>query len=272
MAHKLIHQQNGWEAAEAVFNYRIGVAVDQLLSNRGHTRMLVCSANRDMLYSTTSKDTKIINTGEQANRSSHTWGSHPPNRNQLILVANNVAHIYDWQTLEKLGGAEGILLQGTVLSELSIRSITPCFKGTLIATAFSESLGTHARSNLLLWSMSDFSERSQTAVPVPKFQYLADQVELLSGAYRQRLVFLHSSGWVCSTDSETFSIVRHFFLPADWLSTNNALMIEVTRYGDIIFVKRDEIAVINRGLDTSEQGPSNMLGKGASLATSVSTS
>ncbi|KAA6412809.1 MAG: hypothetical protein FRX48_03801 [Lasallia pustulata] len=272
MTHKLTHQQNGWEAAEAVFNYRTGVAVDQLLSNRGHTRMLVCSENRDMLYSTTSKDTKLINTVEQADRSSHTWGSHPLNQNQLILVANNVAHIYDWQTLAKLGGAEGILLQGTIVSELSIRSITPCFKGTLIATTFSESLETHARSNLLLWSTSDFSERSQTAVPVPNFKYLADQVEVLIGAYGQRLVFLHSSGWVCSTDSETFSIVRHFFLPADWLSTNNALMIEVTRNGDIIFVKRDEIAVIKRGLDTSEQGLSNTLGKRPSLAASVSSS
>ena len=233
--------------------------------------MLVCSANRDMLYSTMPKETRLIRTLEQNDRGSHTWGSHPLNQDQLILIIDNVAHIYSWQTLEKLGGKEGILLEGTILSELAIRSITPCFNGTIIATAFSESLGTHARSKLLLWSTSDFSEYSEAAVPVPKFQYLADQVESLIGAYGQRLVFLHSSGWVCSTDAETFNIARHFFIPADWLSTNNNLMIEVTRNGDIIFVKRDEIAVIKRGLDTNEQGSSNALGMRPSLAPSVSS-
>ncbi len=271
MIHELVHQKNAWETAEAMFSHRTGVAVDQLLSNRGHTRLLVCSANKDMLYLTTPKETRLISTLEQENRGSHTWGSHPLNQDQLMLVTNNVAHIYDWQTLEKLGGAEGILLEGTMLSELAIRSITPCFNGTIIATAFSESLGKHAISKLFLWSTSDFSERSETAVPLPKYQYLADQVELLIGAHGQRLVFLHSSGWVCSTDSETFNVVRHFFIPADWLSTNDNLMIEVTRNGDIIFVKRDEIAVIKRGLDTSEQGSSNALGKRPSLAPSVSS-
>lgn len=277
MTHKLIHQQNVWEAAEAVFNLSTGVAVEQLLSNRGHTEMLVCSANKDMLYSTTVEESttsgrsRLISTLEQKGRGSHTWGTHPLNQDWLILVMNNVAHIYDWQTLEKLGGAGGILLEGTVIPELAIRSITPCFNGTIIATAFSESLGAHARSKLLLWSASDFNEQSETAVPVPKYQYMADQVELLIGAYGQRLVFLHASGWVCSTDSETFNIVRHFFLPADWLSTDRELLIEVTRNGDIIFVKRDEIAVIKRGLDTSEHGSSNALGKRPSLVPSVSS-
>ena len=79
------------------------------------------------------------------------------------------------------------------------------------------------------------------------------------GSYGQRLVFLHSSGWVCSADVDTLDVnsyVRHFFIPTDWLTTSDDLMIEVTQRGDVIFVKRDEVAVIKRALDSTERGRS----------------
>jgi hypothetical protein len=46
--------------------------------------------------------------------------------------------------------------------------------------------------------------------------------------------------------------MRHFFLPSDWLSNNNELLIEVTKQGDVIIVKRDEVAVVKRGLSNIE--------------------
>lgn len=266
MTHKLIRQQKGWEASDAVFDKRTGIAVDQLLSNKGHKQILVSSANVDTLYLVGPKESKIIKTITWNNRGPYRWGSHPLKDDQLILIMGNVLQVYAWETLQRLTGTEGILLKGAILPDLAIRSITPCFDGNIIATTFADFEGRNAKSKLLLWSSSDFTEKTETAAPVPKYQYLADQVEFLIGAYGQRLVFLHSSGWICSTDSETFNVIRHFFVPADWLSTNVNLMIEVTRNGDIIFIKRDEVAVIKRGLDVSEHGPYNASGKRPSLA------
>lgn len=60
----------------------------------------------------------------------------------------------------------------------------------------------------------------------------------------------------------------HFFLPADWLSTNNDLLIGVSRARDIIFVKRQEVTVIKRGLDNVEQSTSNIATKRPSLIAS----
>lgn len=266
MTRKLIHHQKGWDASDVMFDKRTGEVVDQLLSNKGHTQMLVCSTNIDTLYLVGPKENKMIETIKWNNRGPYRWASHPLKDDQLILITGNVLQLYKWETLQRLTGTEGILLEGAILPELSIRSITPCFNDTIIATTFANSGGRNAKSKLLLWSSSDLTETAETAAPVPKYQYLADQVEYLIGAYGQRLVFLHSSGWVCSTDSKTFEVIRHFFIPADWLSTNINLMIEVTRNGDIIFVKRDEVAVIKRGLDTSEQGPYNASGKRPSLS------
>jgi hypothetical protein len=38
------------------------------------------------------------------------------------------------------------------------------------------------------------------------------------------------------------------------LTSNDELVIEMTTNGDILFVKRDEVAVIRRGLDSVESG------------------
>lgn len=267
MSHKLIFQQETWKAARVVFDHNTGAVVGQLLSNKGHTRLLVCSANKDTLWSITSDESSVVDTVLWEDRDAYRWENHPSNEDQLILVTDNVVNIYEWQTLRRLTGPEGILLEGTMIPELFIRSITPCFNNTVIATTFAESLRTHSKSKILLWNAFDFHEQSMTAAPIPRYRHLADQVESLIGAYGQRLVFLHSSGWICSADSESLNdgYARHFFIPADWLSTDSKLMIEVSRSGDIIFVKRDEVAVIQHGLENNEQGSSHVSGKRPSL-------
>ena len=257
----LVGKPKDWEATEAIFDHRAGVAVDQLLSNKGYTRMLVCSLNTDTLYSIAPNGTSVVKTLSREKRGPYRWGSHPSNQDQLLLITNNVAHVYEWQDLQRITGVEGILLQGTALLELAIQSITPCFNGTVVATAFAKSSGAHSKSKIILWATSDFTAQSEAAAPVPKYQYLADQVEFLVGCYGERLVFLHSSGWICSTDPKTFYVTRHFFIPADWLSASSSMMVEVLQNGDIVFVKRDEVAVIKRGLETSEPQSSDVAGR-----------
>lgn len=83
----------------------------------------------------------------------------------------------------------------------------------------------------------------------------------LIGDDGKRLIFLHNDSWICSAKAsaaETKTYDRPFFIPADWLTTDMKMMTGVTCKGDIIFVKRDEVAVITRGLGNIEQEGSNM--------------
>ncbi|KAL8915769.1 MAG: hypothetical protein Q9172_006680 [Xanthocarpia lactea] len=263
--HRLVRQTNGWKVQPAVFDHRIGVSVNQVLLNRGSTRLLVSSTTGDILWSISANASEMISTIQREDRGAYRWTTHPKHRDQLILIAGNIAHLYDWLTLSKLTNTEGILLEGGVLPELMIQSITPCFNGSMIATAFKESLGARTKSKLLLWDSSDFKVDATSCVPVPRYHFLADQVQVLIGSNGHKLVFLHGSGWVCSVDPQATGLghsVRHFFFPADWLSTDAAVMIQITRKSDIIFVKRDEVAVVKRGLETSEMGS---VGKSSSL-------
>ena len=255
MAHQLARQQQGWGVTKVLFDHRAGVAVDQVLTNSACTHLLVCTAKRDTLWSIKANGNPVIRDISWEDRRSYRWASHPSRSDHLILITNNSAHLYDWQTLERLTSNEGILLEASILPELAIRSIIHCFDGTVISTTFSESSRPQSESKLLLWNTSDFRVDSKGAAPVPKYRSLSSHVKNLIGEHGQRLVFLHSSSWVCSANLQSPSMNdydRHFFLPADWLSTNSDLMFGVTRNEDILFVKRDEVAVIKRGLENVE--------------------
>jgi len=257
MIHQLTRQHQSMVAAKVLFDYRADTVVGQLVCEKGLDHVLVCSATSDTLWSISPDESIVVDTIDYQDREPYRWARHPTSPGRLILITNTEAHIYDWRTLQRLTDPAGILLKGSILPELSIRAITPCFNGTVLATTFSESLRTHSKSKLVIWNTSDFTPESKAAVPVPNYHHLADQVEVLIGTtaadswQTERLIFLHSSNWVCAADSQAANAdqyVRHFFFPADWLSTDVDLVIEVTKKGDIVLVKRDEVAVVKRGL------------------------
>jgi hypothetical protein len=123
---------------------------------------------------------------------SYRWAKHPTNPDQLLLIDNRVAHIYDWRTLERLTKAEGISLDTKIDPGLTIRSMTPCFHCSSIATAFGESSNRHCKSKLLLWNTSDFTTNSTSAAPMEKYEHLTDDIDFLIHADDQKLVFLYS--------------------------------------------------------------------------------
>jgi hypothetical protein len=260
MTHTLTRARNEWQLSEVHFDAKPGFAIEQVLSNEGHTRMLVCSQGVDTLYDMGGGQNAIVLTRKRDGDIPHRWAAHP-NKRDLILITGHSAHLYDWDKLNCLTGDIGILLEGDDDLGDSIESITPCYNGLVIVTAFSRFRQVHTkRSHLLLYPTASFqanpnsSTATTTAKPVPNSHALSSQVEYLIGPCGKRLIFLHASGWICSTDQENFTITRHFFVPADWLSSNLDLMIRVTNSGDILFVREDEVAVIKRGLEANEAG------------------
>lgn len=277
MVRTLVRQAKEWNVQATVFDRHIGESVYQVLVNEASTRLLVSSRASHTVWSISTNISEIISTvpREMASYGAYSWNAgacswitHPTCKDQLLLIAGNVAHLYDWLTFSRLTTSEGILLEGSVLPELMINSITPCFNGHIIATAFKDSLAPRAKTKLLFWNSSDFNIQARSCVPVSKYHYLSDQVQVLIGSDSQKFVFLHTSGWVCSVDAQatgTGHYIRHFFFPADWLSTDAPLIIKITKRRDIIFAKRDEVAVIKRGLEISERGFDGGGGKLSSL-------
>ena len=275
MIHRLDVQSRNLTVTEILFDYRTYVAVGQVLYQPGLQRVLVCSAISDILWSLGTGGKTLLTTIKYEDREPYRWATHPSIPDQLILMTEKTAHIYDWKTLDRLTEEAGITLEAKIPPDLSIRSITPCFDGNLLAVMLSESNRPHSASRLVLWNASDFALSSKAAVPAPCYSELSLKVEVLIGTSgynpgSERLVFLDDNQWVCSTDvqaARSSRFVRHFFFPAGWLNTrkNLDLSVKVTKGGEVILVRDDEVAVVKRGLITSEH-----LGDGDALPTTPS--
>jgi hypothetical protein len=268
VAHKLVCDRNGWSASKTLLDHRVGVAVDQILGNVGCTLMLITSVETDTLWSIDPDGSKKLTTITWEKRRRYRWSIHPTDIKMLFLITDNVAHLYEWQSLTRLTTEKGIQLLGSESPELAVRSITPCFDSKVIAISFAESLAPRSKSRLGLWNLDDFTAEAESAVAMPHHQFIADQVKYVMGIYDHRLVFLHQDGWVCSADSESFDpkyCNRHFFFPSDWLSTTGGMMLEIFRNGNIVFVQRDEVAIVKRGMEHLERNKSRGPGKRRSL-------
>lgn len=268
MAQKVVWNQSAWSTSITLLDHRVGVAVNQILSNAGCTLLLLSSVEADTLWSIGPDSSKELTTITREKRQRCRWSNHPTHADKLLLVMGNVVHLYEWRSLTRLTTEDGIQLLGSTSSDLAVRAIMPCFNSKVLAIRFAESLAPRSKSKVVLWNLDDFAVESKSAAAILDYQPMADQIEHILGNYGHRLVFLHRDGWVCSADSQNFDpeyFDRHFFFPGDWLSTTGGLMLEILQNGNIVFVQRDEIAVVKRGMEHMESNQSRGPGRRPTL-------
>lgn len=178
-------------------------------------------------------------------------GQHPSDSSSLLRISGHVAHIYSWSSLERLSDDDGILLTESILPTLQIRFSYPCFDGAAILTRFSHPNNTRLKSRFFFFPSSSFTADGNSASPIRGCQTLCNEISYVIGTYGNNVVFLHNDGWVCTADQNGFNsdgFKRHFAPPADWLKRNGELIIRVSKRGDIVWARGDEVAVIQRSL------------------------
>ncbi|KAG8529001.1 uncharacterized protein KY384_006690 [Bacidia gigantensis] len=261
MSHVIVPKQGTWEASKVSVDYRIGVAVEGVLSNEQGTRVLVSSASKDVLLKISLDETPPLRSLERTEHLPHRWLNDPADPDSLLMISNNRAFIYGWDSLERRTIAEGIQIGGTMLHGHSIESITPCIQDKYLATTFKELSGFLSTSKkLVLWRRSVLTAQALKVAADPTSDIIIDAIRSLIGCLGHRLIYLHQDGWVCSMNLSRPAVehhVRHFFIPADWMSTSTELMVDVTSKGDIVFGKKHELAIIKRGLEVNEQRPAS---------------
>lgn len=276
LVHKLLPDPlQGFVVGPCLLRHHAHAAVLQVLVNPSQNSVLISTEKRDFLWTMpSSESSQELTQIEMADRRRHRWVTHPRDPNQLVLFVGNTVHLFSWTDLSRLTVEGGIELFGTTASELTMTAAATCFNGAFLSTTYAESASPHSRARVVFWDSDAFTPSSTIVEPAPHLQELGDQVRCLLGPYSHRLVFLHQDGWICSADSHSFDpehYDRHFFLPADWLSTVTRLQMEIlARDGTVLFVKRDELISVRRGMEYYETGQSRGLSKRPSLSSSGS--
>ncbi|KAL8688517.1 MAG: hypothetical protein Q9218_005593 [Villophora microphyllina] len=75
-------------------------------------------------------------------------------------------------------------------------------------------------------------------------------IDQANSAIEEVLTFIDHDDWVCSwlVEDQRIKVQRHFFLPQDWLSSDNLRLATVSREGTLFYPRNGEVAVISNWL------------------------
>ncbi|KAK0661187.1 hypothetical protein QBC41DRAFT_236104 [Cercophora samala] len=274
--HRLAYKQRQWSIEMKLFEYRMGERIEQLLFNPAGTRVLVVTTTQDIVYSLNEESTASCTWDT---RLPGFWCNDPRDPERLMLWVNRKLRVFLWDGLVEVSPTRGIDLDFDLPVKYGIQNVYSRWKGNYIATIYSDP--DHVRSNLrfLIWDAADFSDPigppsegadhtspadTEQVSPAAVYQPCADDIAgligtlgMVIGVFQSRILFLDQDGWICSVDldgshsPESYS--RHFFLPSDWIGTDDTLLVALTAKNEIAFAKEDELAVIKRGLESCQK-------------------
>lgn len=241
-----------------------------IITSGEHLRMLVSQEETDNLIPLTEegqgKRIAHLPRGEWSH-----WTKHPTKNDSLIRASNHQLEIYNWSDLSLVGSFE-------TSSYGRFHGLVPLMPTQMFATwsARSQALEDDWQSDrqkdpkttntIQLWGGKDMGVPNKDTKPVRQLDDpVASSIALILGAFGARLVVYTADQWIATVDLLAPSdplprdeeLVRHFFMPSDWVGVDHKnLIFGVGKAGEILFAKRSELAVIKRGLDTTESGGS----------------
>ncbi|KAI0109257.1 hypothetical protein GGR51DRAFT_570088 [Nemania sp. FL0031] len=267
--------QESWIIGEIVFDKRNLSSITQIITSTKHNRLLISTLPSDALWCLL--DTSAVGYVACVEGSSKPkWLASTMSEDLLVRFDTSFATFYLWESLTPMRSVE-ITLHGNI--SLNIGFIVPIQHPQYFVTVEQPSPDAATSTRMYyLWDLRDFvskvgllpteeDERDQIN-PVLDFQQMNIKVETVIGVANERAVFLDPDNWVCSVDiiapwsvPSTAAVVptianavRHFFIPDDWASLVNRVLIEVQQSGELVFAKRANLAVIRRGLEITDKG------------------
>lgn len=245
-----------WEVGEPLFSVSRERNVFDVLTSVKHSRLLMSTNVDDTLWQLPG-DKSTSHIARIENKEKRCWVQHEPNPDQLVCMTTSEVRIYHWATLECLSCVP--LSDSMVSPFIEVDSIIPLRHSNFFATiAKDPTQSVSTQTVLQVWDLRNITADLKTATCVYNVGSLSSNVERVIGVVGNRLVFLNNSYWVCSADLENRDgeegPVQHFFFPYDWLSSMNRSMLDIGQNGEIVFIKRGEMAVIRHGLEVTERG------------------
>jgi hypothetical protein len=225
-------------------------SVDQILLDSTSKRLLVSDPGQARLYDIENGNFLTLSVVES---SLGKWIYHPRNPNRLIHITRSILYHRnvlspDYYSKTRL---KDVL---EVNSKMVVRSVDTCCDGTKLFVELVSPTDLESTCQVRILTATSLEEVDVTTTEKISGQAV-EEMEHIIGSFGNLLLFLNQRMWVCSIDLEESNAkcYRHFFIPDGWLgATEPHAILQVTSKGDLVFVKGDEIAVIENGLNHKE--------------------
>jgi WD40 repeat protein len=245
--------QNSWTLKDAIVDDRVGKGITTLLTSAKFSRCMAATSDQTYVWTLLADvEDRLMLKKDYQNEGQ--WLQHGTNPDILLLVSATTVQLYQWSTLEC---TQTILLASLDRPFTAIGSIIRLRHPRYFVGIAVDPLHAKTSQNVVyVYDFEDFSENTLSAKSVQSLGTLSLAVNVVIGVFAERLVFMDVNNWICSIGLGLSGAVcsRHFFIPSDWVSLIQDLMIEVGHNGEIIMVKRADILVIKRGLEVTETG------------------
>ncbi|KAI1266434.1 hypothetical protein F5Y18DRAFT_444921 [Xylariaceae sp. FL1019] len=246
------HKEIVWDITGPLASVPSAGTIQQVLVSSEFSRLFISSERHDTLWPISTDGT-----GEwiaQENSSGGAlWFKHPSRPEHLVLARDREFRIHEWQNLSMVykviapAGHECLPFRfGRVILLQSRKHFV----------TLSESPARHIE----VWEVCEDKGIPSRFVEGPPrcFGNLSHKIEAVIGSFGSRLVVYMTDYWVASFALESKDVestmVRHFFIPGDWLSAARTLLMGIGKKGEVLLVKQDQLAVVGRGLEATEHG------------------
>ncbi|KAH8807649.1 NACHT and WD domain protein [Xylogone sp. PMI_703] len=257
-----------------LLDFRLGIAVTQLLFSRSEEFLLVSSGSWDRIYRTKTKE-KLFQVSRR-DEIPRRWEQHPTNSYLLVRIEGRSQALYLWSNLDRVSSySPGLDDQEQNIQEIEnlgaeepLQSSLSRFRSDEILDPLTRVLVLQDRYLILEYSSSrEYGPRKGRVVSRKlemidlddgcglqriSLPLLAQCVHQLVGVTQHEyLVFLDNQHWICTWDlrsGDSAKYTRHFFLPKDWFSCGTLSLVMLNQYGTLLCPKNGEVAVVREGI------------------------
>jgi hypothetical protein len=248
--------QLGWKVAAKLLDRRADSMVLRLLLDPSNNLLLVSTENSNSVWNLTTRQLMCTQTWQPS--PSFSWINHPGNPAHRTLISTSTAEIFEWESSSVFRSTP--LLQTPENHALSqprrVKNAFTFAQDRLLVVELSLLYEERSTSETMIFDLIPSDSEDGFLKPATGFNELSKRIRHVIGGYGSRLLFVDVSRWVCSVDATQGDweyYVRHFPIPSDWQSQQRRLQMTVTRNGDILFVRTNEVAVISKGLHFEER-------------------
>ncbi|KAI1332863.1 hypothetical protein F5Y16DRAFT_418801 [Xylariaceae sp. FL0255] len=227
-----------WDASAPLVSIPSTETIQQVLVSSENSRILVSSESHDTLWAIPeSVDGKRIT--ERSGKGKALWIKHSFKPTQLVLAHEREFSIYEWKDLSLIQKV-AISTEVALPQQYILGRVVPLQSRKHFIT-LAESPSRHIE----LWEIFDnkINPTSPTFVKNSPRNLgdLSIKIDTVIGSFAARLVVYTTDYWVASfaldsTDFES-TLVRHFFVPGDWLSVVRKLIMGIGKRGEILLAK-----------------------------------
>ncbi|KAF2759829.1 WD40 repeat-like protein [Pseudovirgaria hyperparasitica] len=232
-------------------DFRSPEPVQQFLINEDRKLLLVSSRSRVAIWDLKTKNEFCTRRWDDI--PGHKWVLESKPSARLLRIAADGVTAYDWGSLHELPADTAVVPSISQMeavgqdAHVTWAELVPSLNAVLYFV--STTVSGITKESLLLATLSKGPSRSGHTIPDDSV--IMTHKRRIVGVFKEHFTYIDQDCWLCTwrIGSKTSEVIRHFFMPKEWLSWTALNNVTLTQHGTFLCPKLSEVAIVRNGLN-----------------------